>query len=228
VSGVLLGLGIFLVASAILGVILVRRREQIERRFTLYSSAARWEEALPFAQVLARLSADPQTLGRRQQNLGNVLVKLARWEEAKDAFERALATMLASGDSYAALVRANVAWLELRAGRAEKAREHAGAIERDAPAELKPRAMALQAASFLVEGLPQKTREILEPREAELTSSKKPSDAIALAVLAAAFGLMGDNERALMLGRIAQSRMADAQRREFVAMVPFLAGVLGT
>jgi len=222
VNAFLLGLGIFFVVSSVLGVFLVKRRQRIEQFWTAYSNAGRWQEALPYALVLARLRADPQTLGRRQQNLGNVFLKLGRWDEARDAFERALATQLACEDPYAALSRANVAWLELRAGRADKARAHAAAIAQDAPPELKPRALVLEAASFLVDDQHGKTRELLEPREAELRSSKKPGDAVALAVLAAALARAGEVPRAHELGKLARARMSDAQRREFVAMVPFL------
>lgn len=227
-SWLALGVGVFLVVSSILGYWMLRRREQIERHYTAYSNAQQWEKAFPFALLLARMRADPQTLGRRQHNLGNVLLKLSRWDEARDAFGRALDTQLACEDPYAALSRANLAWLELRSGRAGAAREQAAAIARDAPPELKGRAPLLEAASWLVEGKPEKTREMLEPRLEELKASKKPTDALALAVLAAALGKAGENDRALELGRVASGRLPEAQRREFTGMAPFLAGVLGS
>jgi len=226
VNGLFLGLGLFLVFSAVLGFFLVKRRERIEQLFTVYSSAGKWEQALPHAILLARLRANPETLGRRQQNLGNVFLKLSRWEEAREAFERALATQLSCEDPYAGLVRANIAWLELRAGRFEKAREQASAIAKNAPPEIKPRAAVLEAASYLVENKPEKTRELLESRESEFKASKKPGDAVALDVLAAAIA-KSDEPRAVEIAKVARGRMPDAQRREFVAMVPFLAGVLG-
>ena len=54
-NAIFLALGLFLVVSAVLGFVLVRRREWIEQLFTVYSSAGKWAEALPHAILLARL-----------------------------------------------------------------------------------------------------------------------------------------------------------------------------
>ncbi len=191
-----------------------------ERQFTLYSSAGRWEEALPWARILARRPASSETRGRRQMNLGTILARTERFDEAVPALEEALVTQEAGGDAYASLTRHTLALLELRSGEVEKARAHARAIE-SGPEEFRARARMLLAAAHLVEKKPEAAREMLLPSKDELVASKKPSDMATLAVLAVADpALMGE------LGQVVRERMPSAQRKELAAQLPLLARVL--
>jgi len=191
-----------------------------ERLFTLYSSAARWEESLPYARVLARRPASAEVRGRRQMNLGTILARTERWDEARSALEDALVTQGHARDAYASLTRHTLALLELRAGNVEQAREHARAIEEGA-LEFRARASMLLAAALLVERKPDAARDLLLPLKASLLESRKPSDMATLAVLAVADPpLMGE------LGQVVRERMPVAQRKELAAQLPLLARVL--
>lgn len=200
--------------------LLVQLWRRPEREFTLYSSAGRWEEALPHARVLARRPASAETRGRRQMNLGTILARTERWDEARAALEAALVTQDAAHDSYASLTRQTLALLELRRGEVAKARVLARAIESGAE-ELRGKARLIEAAALLVEKKPAAVKELLASSRAELLASKKPSDMSLLAVLAAA-----DEESAAELGAIVRQRMALAQRRELAAQLPELAKIL--
>ncbi|HZV00592.1 MAG TPA: tetratricopeptide repeat protein [Planctomycetota bacterium] len=190
-----------------------------ERQFTLYSSAARWGDALPSARVLARRPARAHVRGRRQMNLGTILARLEEWDEAREVLEVARATQAGAGDPYESLTRSTLALLELRRGEVAKARDHARAIEAGAE-ELRPKARLITAAALLVEGNAAAVKDLLGPSRPELVSSKRPSDMALLAVLAAA---APDPE----LEAIVKERMPLAQRKELGGQLPLLARVLG-
>jgi hypothetical protein len=199
-----------------LGVELWRRPE---RQFTLYSSAARWRDALPSARVLARRPARAHVRGRRQMNLGTILARLEEWDEAREVLELALATQGRARDPYESLTRSTLALLELRRGEVARAREHARAIEAGAE-ELRPKARLITAAALLVEGNAAAVKDLLGPARGDLVASKKPSDMALLAVLVAA---SPDPE----LEAIVRERMPLAQRKELGGQLPLLARVLG-
>lgn len=192
-----------------------------ERQFTIYSSAGRWEKALPYARILARRPASDETRGRRQMNLGTILARVEQWDEARAALEAALVTQDAARDSYASLTRHTLALLELRRGEVARARALAKAIESGA-IELRSKARMIEAAALLVEDQPAAVRELLAASRAELMASRKPSDMMLLAVLAAA-----DPEKGAELSAIVRERMALAQRNELAAQLPLLARALG-
>jgi hypothetical protein len=191
-----------------------------EKRFTLYSSAGRWAEALPYARILARRPANAETRGRRQMNLGTILARVEQWDEARAALEEALVTQDASKDSYASLTRHTLALLELRRGEVARARSLAAEIEKG-PEDLRGRAKMLFALALLVEEKPAEAKALIEPQRAELVGSKKPSDMMLLAVLAAA-----DETTRAELAAVIKERMALAQRKELAAQAPLLARVL--
>jgi hypothetical protein len=193
-----------------------------ERQFTLYSSAGRWRDALPSARVLAGRPARAHVRGRRQMNLGTILARLEDWDAARAALEEAAATQAGARDPYESLTRSTLALLELRRGQVERAREHARAIEAGSP-ELRPRATMILALALLGEGNAAGARDLLEPLEAELVLSRKPSDMATLAVLAVA-----DPAQTAALQALVRERMPLAQRKELGAQAPLLARVLDT
>lgn len=208
-------------------ILTMKARSNVERKFTLYSGAGRWEDALPFARELAsRRSLFPEVKGRRQLNLGTVLMKLERWDEAHAAYERALETQKKSNDPYASLTHLSVAALELHAGRADKAREHAKAVEEGPLEEVRSRAKTIYAEAHLVDGNARAARDLLAPGLEALKESKKPGDMTQLAVLAAAFIKMNEPEKAAELVGIVRERLNYGNRKELAGQLPMLAGVL--
>jgi tetratricopeptide (TPR) repeat protein len=208
-------------------ILTMRARNAVERQFTMYSGAGRWEDALPFARALAaRRSLFPEVRGRRQLNLGTVLMKLERWEEAQAAYESALATQKKANDPYASLTHLSVAALELHAGRADKAREHAKAVEEGPLEEVRPRARTIYAEALLLEGNFQAARDLLAPGLEALKVSKKPADMTQLAVLAAAFTKTNEPEKAAELIGIVRERLIYGNRKELAGQLPMLASVL--
>jgi hypothetical protein len=153
-------------------------------------------------------------------NLGTVLARTERYDEARDALEAALVTQDGAKDAYASLTRITLALLELRRNEVTKAREHARAIEAG-PEEFRGRARMILAAALVVEGKPEAAKELLEPSRADLVASKKPSDMATLAVLA-----LADPASSEELGKIVRERMPLAQRKELAGQLPPLAKFL--
>jgi len=162
--------------------------------------------------------------GRRQQNLGSVLLKLRRFDDARAALEEALETQLGANDPTASLTRANLGWLELARGKPDRAREHAGAIAGNP--EHATRSRGLLAAALVVEGKPSEARDLLAPLAPAPGTKEGQGDGVALAVLAAASRQLGENERSLELARAARERMSPAQRDELRAILPRVFSVL--
>ncbi|MBI3724012.1 hypothetical protein HY251_08685 [bacterium] len=230
----LLGLALFL--GAVVLVLVLRERAHVEKRFTVYFSAGELEKALPYARRLAARRAEPLVRGRRQLNLGSLLMKLGEWKDAERAFTDARGTLLASVERGAhgepvvsgreeeealafGLPTAihNLAWLSLAKGDLASARERARELE-DA------RSQVIEAACRLVDGNAPGAVELISPSFEKMKGER--GHGLAFAVLSAAHSKLGDAARSRECALLARERLTEPHRKEMRALFPGAFGFL--